>query len=332
MPVRPTVTIVTPSYNQGSFLEETLLSVLTQDYPNIEYLVIDGGSTDGSVEIIKKYEGRLAFWVSEPDQGQAHAINKGFRRARGEILGWLNSDDLYCPGAVRTAVEFLESHPDVSVVYGRADLIDSEGTVLGSVPPEDFDPAVCIARQRFPIPQPATFFRRETLQQVGDLDQRLRYCLDWDYWIRIALAELKIAGIPQILARCRLHGRSKTVSELIAPKVEMVEWLDRFFSRSLPRRVAVVERQARSRALFSLARQYYYAADVARARRTVLRAAWGCPANLLRDRAAWLLAMSLLPNALIREVVRLRKRWCAPSAAANARHTPGCLSGGLGRG
>jgi glycosyltransferase involved in cell wall biosynthesis len=117
----PVVTIVTPSYNQDQFLEQTIVSVLNQDYPRIEYLIIDGGSTDGSVEIIRRYENRLAFWVSESDRGQSHAVNKGLQRANGEILGWLNSDDVYCPGAVRAAVDFLELHPDVALMYGGAD-------------------------------------------------------------------------------------------------------------------------------------------------------------------------------------------------------------------
>src|SRR3990172_8835139 len=162
-----TVTIVTPSYNQGEFLEDTILSVLNQDYPRIEYLIIDGGSTDGSVEIMGRYEDRLAFWVSEPDRGQSHAVNKGLQRAKGEVLGWLNSDDVYCPGAVRAAVDFLELHPDVALMYGRADLIDSEGRTVLPFAWETFDAPVCIARLRQTIPQPSAFFRRGVVQRVG---------------------------------------------------------------------------------------------------------------------------------------------------------------------
>ncbi|WP_322508462.1 glycosyltransferase family 2 protein, partial [Anaerolinea sp.] len=125
------VNIVTPSFNQARFLEETMLSVLHQDYPHIEYIVVDGGSTDGSVDIIRRYADRLAWWVSEPDRGQTDAINKGFAHAHGEILAWLNSDDTYQPGAVRAAVEALEKHPEAAMVYGDAHYIDENGRVIG---------------------------------------------------------------------------------------------------------------------------------------------------------------------------------------------------------
>lgn len=320
MPDLPIVTIVTPSYNQARFLEETILSVLDQDYPNIEYLVIDGGSTDGSVEIIRKYEDRLAYWVSERDQGQSHAINKGFQRANGEILAWLNSDDLYCPGAVRTVVDFLLSHGDVALVYGRADLIDSGRAIVHQIPWEDFDLRTCIARHRYPIPQPAAFFRRETIRQVGLLDQRLHYCLDWDYWIRIALAGLKITRISHTLAQCRLHQDSKTVGDLIRPHEEMVAWVDRFFSQSLPQQLAAVERQSRSRALLSLGRQHFYADRYGTARRAVLRGILQYPSSLLRDRAFLLLSLSMLPESAVRLVLRLKRSWLGSPPALEARY------------
>jgi glycosyltransferase involved in cell wall biosynthesis len=123
----PLVTIVTPSYNQANFLEETIQSVLSQDYPNLEYIIIDGGSTDSSVDLIRKYEDRLAGWISEEDSGQAEAINKGFERATGEIVAWINSDDYYLPGAIRSAVEALEAHPECGFVYGDAVSINGAG-------------------------------------------------------------------------------------------------------------------------------------------------------------------------------------------------------------
>ena len=315
-----TVTIVTPSYNQGEFLEETILSVLNQDYPRIEYLIIDGGSTDGSVEIIRRYENRLAYWVSEPDRGQSHAINKGFQRANGEILGWLNSDDVYCPGAVRAAVDFLELHPDVALMYGGADMIGLDGSMLGPIPVEDFDAPVCIARHRYIIPQPAAFFRREAIERVGLLDERLNYCLDWDYWMRMALAGLKVSRVPQILARCRLHPDAKTVRELIGPHEEMVSWVDRFFSQPLPPGFAGLERQSRSRALLNLGRQHFYAGQYASARQAVLRGISQCPGNLLRDRAFLLLAISLLPKPAITMALRLKRLWLGSPPALEARY------------
>jgi glycosyltransferase involved in cell wall biosynthesis len=130
----PRVSIITPSYNQASFLEETICSVLEQDYANLEYIIVDGGSKDGSVEIIRRYESQLAWWVSEPDQGQTDALNKGFGMASGDILAWLNSDDTYLPGAISGAVEYLMSHPEAGLVYGDANLVDENGTVISRFP------------------------------------------------------------------------------------------------------------------------------------------------------------------------------------------------------
>ena len=135
----PKVSIVTPSFNQASFLEQTLRSVLEQDYPNLEYIVIDGGSTDGSVEIINKYADQLAYWQSQPDQGQTDAINQGFAHATGEILAWLNSDDLLLPGAVSAAVRALEEHPEAAMVYGDALLINAQGKTIGKFPAAQTD-------------------------------------------------------------------------------------------------------------------------------------------------------------------------------------------------
>ena len=315
----PLVTIITPSYNQAQFLEQTILSVLNQDYPRIEYLIIDGGSTDGSVEIIRRYGDRLAFWVSEPDRGQSHAVNKGLQRANGEILGWLNSDDVYCPGAVRAAVDFLELHPDVALTYGAADIIGLDGGVLGPIPVEDFDARVCIARHRYIIPQPAAFFRREAIERVGLLDERLNYCLDWDYWMRMALAGLKVSRVPQTLARCRFHPDAKTVRELIAPHEEMVTWVDRFFSQPLPPGFAGLERQSRSRALLNLGRQHFYGDQYGSARRAVFRGLLEYPGILLRDRAFLLISLSMLPESALRLVLRLKRSWFGSPPALEAR-------------
>ncbi|HLA97025.1 MAG TPA: glycosyltransferase family 2 protein, partial [Anaerolineales bacterium] len=137
--MQPLVSIVTPSFNQGRFLEETIQSVLAQDYPRIEYLIVDGGSTDGSLEIIRRYADRLGWWVSEPDRGQTEALNKGFARARGEIFAWLNSDDTYLPQAVSEAVAYLQAHPEAGMVYGDANLVDEHGRVIGKFPARQTD-------------------------------------------------------------------------------------------------------------------------------------------------------------------------------------------------
>lgn len=205
----PLVSIVTPSYNQGQFLEETILSVLNQDYPNVEYIVVDGGSTDGSVDIIRKHEHRLACWVSEPDDGQADAINKGWRLARGEIVAWLNSDDTYVPGAVRTVVQYLQNHPQVDMIYGHMRIMDGSGKAIRThKPPVDFDRDSLIDRGDV-IAQQTVFLRKHVLDKVGMLDTSLYYSMDVDLFTRIA-TNFTVRGIPVVIANFRLHPDCKT--------------------------------------------------------------------------------------------------------------------------
>ena len=205
------VSIITPSYNQGGFIEETIKSVLSQDYPEIEYIVIDGGSTDNTVEILKKYEGRLK-WVSEKDRGQSDAINKGFGMARGEILAWLNSDDIYLSGAVSKAVEFLRNHPDVKVIYGNARFCDESGKIIGEYCPPDIFDYKSLAFYNS-ICQPSTFFRRDAFFDVGGIDLSLHHLMDHDLWMKMA-KRFKVAYIPEFLSIYRLHDESKSVSDL----------------------------------------------------------------------------------------------------------------------
>jgi len=208
--MQPLVSIVTPSFNQARFLEETILSVLGQDYPQIEYLIVDGGSQDSSAEIICRYADRLAWWVSEPDQGQTDAINKGFARARGEFLAWLNSDDTYLPHAVAEAVEFLQTHPEIGMVYGDANLVDEHGAVIGRFPARQTDYRR-LRRGYVHIPQQASFFRASLWQKVGPLDPTFYFAMDYDLWVRIArIAPLRY--YPRPWANFRLHESGKSVA------------------------------------------------------------------------------------------------------------------------
>ena len=206
----PKVSIVTPSFNQAPFLEQTLRSVLGQDYPNLEYIVIDGGSTDGSLEIIQRYADRLAYWQSQPDQGQTDAINQGFAHATGEILAWLNSDDLLLPGAVSAAVKALQEHPEAAMVYGDALLINAQGKTIGKFPAAQTDLRK-LRRGYVHIPQQASFFRADLWRQVAPLDVSFYFAMDYDLWVRLA-ALAPLVYVPQLWAAFRLHGEAKSIA------------------------------------------------------------------------------------------------------------------------
>ena len=205
----PLVSIITPSYNQARFLEETIRSVLFQDYPNLEYIIVDGGSTDGSLEIIRRYADRLAWWVSEPDRGQTDAINKGFAKARGEIFAWLNSDDTYLPQAISQAVDSFEDHPKTGMVYGDAHLIDEISRIIGEFPARQTD-LKRLRRGYVHIPQQASFFRAGLWKQVGPLDPSFYFAMDYDLWVRLA-QKTSLQYVPKAWANFRLHRAGKSV-------------------------------------------------------------------------------------------------------------------------
>ena len=206
----PKISIVTPSFNQGRFLEETILSVLNQNYPNLEYIVIDGGSTDETVEVIRRYEDRIAFWVSEKDRGQVHAINKGIEKTTGEIFGFINSDDLYLPGTFAAVAEHFENHPQAEWVCGDTimfgDELDDE--LIPTVVPKSA--AHCLS-WAYTAAQPGHFWKRELI--ADGFDEAWPYDFDHDLYVRLLLDGHKCEYIAQPFARYRLHEASKTVAE-----------------------------------------------------------------------------------------------------------------------
>jgi len=210
MTTYPQVSIVTPSFNQANFLERTILSVLNQDYPLVEYWVVDGGSTDGSVKLIDKYNKRLAGWMSEKDLGQADGLNKGLALVNGDIIAWLNSDDVYLPETISRAVEAFANHPEASFVYSDVDSIDSNDKVFHRMRYGSWGLAGLM--QFNIIGQPAVFMRRQALEKAGWLDLSYHYLLDHHLWLRLAAVSqpFYLKGAP--LAQARFHKDAKNVA------------------------------------------------------------------------------------------------------------------------
>lgn len=204
----PRISIITPSFNQAAFLERTLLSVLDQNYPNLEYIVIDGGSTDGSVEILKKYEDRLAYWVSEKDRGQSHALNKGFARATGEIVGWLNSDDLYLSGTLACVGEWFAAHLQHDLFYGGLYLVDGDDRILNGLWAGTGDPRYTF-RVSLDVHQQSLFWRRDLMERAGVIDESLRFSMDLDFIVRLLLHG-RAGRTRRYLGMFRLHEDAKT--------------------------------------------------------------------------------------------------------------------------
>ncbi len=205
----PKISIITPSFNQGQFLEETLLSVINQKYPNIEYIVIDGGSKDNSVDIIKKYEKHLSYWVTEKDNGQSEAINKGFKKATGDIVCWINSDDILMPGALKKVATYFEKHSGVDLVNGYTLVMDEESNILFNY--FILKPKKWYAKHGvYYISQPSMFWKRNVFDTIGFLKEDFHASMDKEFLIRVFKNNLKIGHLGKILAAFRVHGTSKT--------------------------------------------------------------------------------------------------------------------------
>lgn len=222
MSALPKITVVTPSFNQGAYIERTIDSVLSQGYPNLEYIIIDGGSTDNSVEVIRKFDQHLTYWVSEKDRGQSHAINKGMLRAKGSILTWLNSDDWYVDRTLANFAELFIANPDAGVVVGRGQIVDQCGSVVYDKPPADcinFD-TMCHWLDGGDFMQPSSAFTRRAWSQCGPLSEDIHIALDVDLWLKIAKAGFNFVSTGELLSTALSHPMAKTTAFVEETKLD----------------------------------------------------------------------------------------------------------------
>lgn len=309
---QPLISVVTPSYNQAQFLEATLRSVLEQDYPRLEYIVCDGGSTDGSADLIRRYAdqfpGRLAWWYSQRDRGQAHAINTGLARATGDILAWLNSDDVYLPGALSAVAEAFARHPAAGVIYGDLDLIDERGRVIGRHPTRPYQQPEVLT-QRAIIPQPAAFWRRAVSAAAGPLREDLHYAFDFDFWLRAGL-RFPFVYLPQRLAQFRIWSGHKGQAASASWGPEFLRLLDDLYARpDLPADVARLKRAAFASAYYHGAESYLAALDIGHGRQWLVRAARLAPRYVAAPGWWRLLGRALLGRRLNGAARRFKARW-----------------------
>lgn len=233
MSTLPRITVITPSLNQGEFIEQTIESVLSQDYADLEYIVMDGGSTDGTLDVLRRYEGQLS-WVSEPDRGQSHAINKGLQRASGEVVAYLNSDDLYEPGALLKVGQFFLQHPEAAWLSGRCRIINQNGQEVRKWMTLIKNFWLRIGSYRVLqvldyISQPATFWRREVMQKIGSFDEELQYAMDYDYSLRVG-RHFRLWVLNDCLSSFRVHSVSKGGTSFTAQFDEDLETARRYVS------------------------------------------------------------------------------------------------------
>jgi glycosyltransferase involved in cell wall biosynthesis len=255
------ISVVTPSFNQGAYLEATLRSLLDQNYPDLEMIVIDGGSTDESLEIIRRYAPALSYWESEKDRGQSHALNKGFAHLHGDIWSWLNSDDLLEPGVLQRVADEFANDLEAGVVYGDCVYVGEDGeTVIEKFRGEPYSRLRHLAH-RF-IAQPSCFFR--TSMVPPRVREDLHYCMDYDLWLRLAERGVKFRYLPEVFSRYRLHEQSKSVSALVRLQDEIIE---KIYRPILRRRASPAERRAIAQAAGDMVHQL----NSLGARRPVLR-------------------------------------------------------------
>jgi glycosyltransferase involved in cell wall biosynthesis len=280
--IQPVVSVVTPTYNQAAFLRDTIESVLSQDYPSIEYQIIDDGSTDDTPAILEEYKERA--WIERHEnRGQTPTINKGWERATGDILTWLNSDDTFLPGAVSTGVNYLQEHPEVGIVFGDSLFTNEDGSPLERTRNRgSFDYEQFVRQSENPISQPSAFIRRSVIEDAGLLDPVFYYFMDWDFWLRAGLT-CRISYIPELLSTYRLHGESKSIAQTSKAAPELEYMYRKFFARAdLPRNIRALETEAMVNMFFTTAEYYLEGGDRKAAVRVALSAFRQSPARFYR--------------------------------------------------
>lgn len=295
---------MTPSYNQARFLEETIRSVLEQDYPALEYLIVDDGSTDGSSEIIRRYASRLAWWTEQANAGQSAALNRGFEHARGGYLGFLSGDDTLLPGAIARLVDVLERDPEVVLAYGDGLYTDETSETVGYAYSREWDTGLVLRTAKNPVVQQTALWSRRGWELAGPFDEGFGYYFDLEFYLRLSVHGA-FRRIPEPLATARLHAASKSVSDVLLKARDSARFADVVLrDAGLPATLRADASRGCSAMLLRSGMNYYAALDPPQARRQLLRAVFAHPAVVSRRWAA-LAAKSLLPTPVVR---RLRSR------------------------
>jgi glycosyltransferase involved in cell wall biosynthesis len=303
----PKVSIVTPSFNQGNYIEETIRSVLLQGYPDIEYYIMDGDSSDHTVEIIKKYEPWITAWVSEKDNGQASAINKGWRQATGEIISYLNSDDIFLPNALSQVSNFFSGHPKSGMVYGDAYFVDHKGRILGQFMGKKFDRNSLFYRTSN-IGQPATFMKRSVLEKTGYLDEQLHFSMDFHLWLRISLYN-SLDYIPAVFATMRLHPGAKTVEDFQLFYRDELKSLELVFSRDdIPDNLQLIQNTAYSYCYLRGGYRSFQLGNQKEARCLLLTALRMHPRFLLNPLHVVITVMTFLPPRVVKSIYQAKTK------------------------
>jgi glycosyltransferase involved in cell wall biosynthesis len=303
----PKISIVTPSYNQGDFIEETIRSVLLQGYPNIEYFIIDGGSTDKTIEIIKKYEPWITSWVSERDNGQSSAINKGWRRASGDICSYLNSDDTILKNTLSQIGNFFHKNSTIDMVYGNCYFINEKSQILRTFEGKSYKRSM-IFNWELNIGQPSVFFRRKIFHTIGYLNEQYRYVMDFDFWIRTSISHT-LEYIPCFLGTMRLHPEAKTIRDFSLFYKEELLSLKMVFSRpDLPREVKRYEKMSFASSYLRAGYREFQLGNLKEARHLLMTALKKYPPFILNPFHMTIIWMTAFPPNIVMKLYRIKTK------------------------